>query len=118
MLCDDEDQGEHGLGSRLRAVEDTPQKGPNKGIVIGVEYADAIENSLKAMKLVTMDNLEVAVEIIRDKIRKHDEIADDPMKDSTKRLAIMRVRPQVGIDHISAQTRPATYHELEDKVLT
>ena len=88
-----------------------------KGILVGIEYADAIENSLNAMKPVAIENLERQIEIIRDTVRKHDEIADVGMRDSTKRLAIMRVLPQAGVDHVSAGARCGSFEELEVKVL-
>ena len=44
-----------------------------KGVQVGIEYADAIENSLNAMKSVSIDLLERQIEIIRDTVRKHDE---------------------------------------------
>ena len=88
-----------------------------KGILVGVEYADAIENSLNAMKPVAIEHLERQLEIIRDTVRKHDEIADVGMRDSTKRLAVMRVLPQTAVDHVSAVARGTSYDELEAKVL-
>ena len=88
-----------------------------KGILVGIEYADAIENSLNAMKPVAIENLERQIEIIRDTVRKHDEIADVGMRDSTKRLAIMRMLPQAGVDHVSAGARCGSFEELEAKVL-
>ena len=91
-----------------------------KGVTVSIEHADAIENSLNAMKQVSTEKLEQTLEVIRETIKRHDEIADEAMKDSTKRLAIMRVLPQQAADHVAAaaSTGQLTYESLEAKVVT
>ena len=86
--------------------------------ITGEEHADVIENSLSDMKPVPMEGLKSQIEIIDDTIRRHDEMANEGMKESTKRLAIMRVLPKECLNHITAQGHISTYADLRSKVLT